>query len=154
MSFWNSLAFTIIQWMLEIWSLVPLSFLNWAWTSGSSQFMYCWRLAWRILSITLLACEMSANCVVVWKFFVIAFLWDWNKKRPFWVLWPRSLGICNFLEEISSLSHSNVFFYFFALTTEEGFLISPCYSLGLSIQMGISFLFSFAFYFPSFHSCL
>ena len=26
----------------------------------SSQFMYSWSLAWRILSITLLACEMSA----------------------------------------------------------------------------------------------
>ena len=37
-----------------------LPFLNSAWTSGSSWFMYCWRLAWRILSITLLACEMSA----------------------------------------------------------------------------------------------
>ena len=31
-----------------------------AWASGSSQFTYCWSLAWRILSITLLACEMSA----------------------------------------------------------------------------------------------
>ena len=29
------------------------------WTSGSSQFTYYWSLAWRILSITLLACEMS-----------------------------------------------------------------------------------------------
>ena len=29
-------------------------------TSGSSQFTYCWSLAWRILSITLLACEMHA----------------------------------------------------------------------------------------------
>ena len=29
-------------------------------TSGSSQFTYCWSLAWRILSITLLVCEMSA----------------------------------------------------------------------------------------------
>ena len=28
--------------------------------SGSSQFMYCWSLAWRILNITLLVCEMSA----------------------------------------------------------------------------------------------
>ena len=28
-------------------------------TSGSSWFTYCWNLAWRILSITLLACEMS-----------------------------------------------------------------------------------------------
>ena len=50
----------MIQQMLAIWFLVPLPFLNLAWTSGSSQFMYCWSLAWRILSITLLACEMSA----------------------------------------------------------------------------------------------
>ena len=42
----------------------------------------------------------------------------------------------------------------FALVTEEGFLISPCYSLELCIQMGISSLFSFAFRFPSFHSYL
>ena len=37
---------------------------------------------------------------------------------------------------------------------EEGFLISPCYSLELCIQMGISFLFPFAFCFSSFHSYL
>ena len=37
-----------------------------------------------------------------------------------------SLGISNFLEEISSLSLAIVFLYFFALNTEEGFLISPC----------------------------
>ena len=49
----------------DIWSLVPLPFLNPAWTSGSSWFMFCWSLAWRILSITLLPCEMSA---IVWKF--------------------------------------------------------------------------------------
>ena len=60
MFFWNSLAFSMIQQMLAIWSLVPLPFLKPAWTSGSSWFMYCWSLAWRILSITLLACEMSA----------------------------------------------------------------------------------------------
>ena len=51
-----------------------------------------------------------------------------------------SLAICNFLEESSSLSHPTVFLYFFALITEEGFLISPCYSLKLCIQMDISFL--------------
>ena len=61
-----------------------------------------------------------------------------------------SVGISNFLEELSSLSHSIVFLYFFALITEEGFLISLCYSLELCIQMGISFLFSFAFSFSSF----
>ena len=60
----------------------------------------------------------------------------------------------NFLEEISSLSHSIVFLYFFAVITEEGFLVSPCYSLELCIQMGVSFLFSFAFSFSSFLSYL
>ena len=35
-----------------------------------------------------------------------------------------SLGISNFLEEISSLSHSVLFLYFFALIAKEGFLIS------------------------------
>ena len=34
-----------------------------------------------------------------------------------------SLGISNFLEEISSLSHSVVFLYFFALIAEEGLLM-------------------------------
>ena len=63
-----------------------------------------------------------------------------------------SLGMSNFLEEISSLSHSIVFFYFSALITEEGFLISPCYSLELCIQVDISFLLSFAFHFASFLS--
>ena len=68
--------------------------------------------------------------------------------------WKCSLGISNFLEEISSLSHLVVFLYFFALITEKGFLISPCYSLELWIQMDISFFFSFAFFFSSFLSYL
>ena len=55
----------MIQWMLAIWSLVLLPFLKPAWTPGISQFMYCWSLAWRILSITLLAFEMST---IVWSF--------------------------------------------------------------------------------------
>ena len=37
MFFWNSLAFSMIQQMLAIWSLDPLPFLNLACTSGSSQ---------------------------------------------------------------------------------------------------------------------
>ena len=51
-------CFSMIQQMLVIWSLVPLTFLKPCWTSGSSQFTYCWSLAWRILSITLLAYEI------------------------------------------------------------------------------------------------
>ena len=67
----------MIQWMLAIWSLVPVPFLKPAWTSGSSQVTYCRSLAWRILSITLLACEMSAIEVsqeagqVVWYFHLL-----------------------------------------------------------------------------------
>ena len=30
----------------------------------------------------------ECNCVVVWAFFAIAFLWDWNENWPFPVLWP------------------------------------------------------------------
>ena len=52
-----------------------------------------------------------------------------------------SLGVSDFLEEISSFSYSIVFLYFFALFTEEGFLISPCCSLELCIQLGLFPLF-------------
>ena len=47
-----------------------------------------------------------------------------------------SLGISNFLEEISSLSHSVVFLYFFALIAEEGFLISAWLS-GEALQIAV-----------------
>ena len=30
----------------------------------------------------------ECNCAVVWAFFGISFLWDWNKNWPFPVLWP------------------------------------------------------------------
>ena len=46
-----------------------------------------------------------------------------------------SLGISNFLEEISSLSLSIVFLYFFALITEKAFLTSPGYSLELCLSL-------------------
>ena len=49
--FWNSFAVSMIQRMLAIWFLVPLPFLKPAWTSGSSQFTYCWSLAWRIWAL-------------------------------------------------------------------------------------------------------
>ena len=53
-----------------------------------------------------------------------------------------SLGISNFLEEIASLFHSIVFLHFFTLIPEEGFLVSPCCSLELCVQMDVSFSFS------------
>ena len=46
---------------------------------------------------------------------------------PAYLYMKCSLGISDFLKEISSLSHSVVFLYFFALITEKGFFIYPCY---------------------------
>ena len=86
--FWNSLAFSVIQEMLAIWSLVPLPLLSPAYTSGNSQFTYCWSLAWRILSITLLSMWNECNYAIDWTFFGIALFWDWNENWPFPVLWP------------------------------------------------------------------
>ena len=52
-----------------------------------------------------------------------------------------SLGISNFFEQISRLSHSIFFLYFFALISYNGFLISPCYSWN-SVLDGYIFPFS------------
>ena len=69
----------------------------------------------------------------------------------------RSIPFLSFIEPIfawniplvclifSSLSHSIIFLYFFPMIAEEGFLISPWYSLELCIHMLISFLFSLLF---------
>ena len=87
MFFWNSHAFSMIQQMLAIWSLIPLPFLNPACSSGISQFRYFWSIAYRILSITLPACEMNAS---VWSFehsLALPFFWNWNENWPFPVLW-------------------------------------------------------------------
>jgi len=64
--FCNFLAFSMIQWILAIWSLVlllPLPFLNLGLNIWKFRFTYCWNLAWRILIVTFLAREMSA---IVW----------------------------------------------------------------------------------------
>ena len=47
----------------DVGSLIfgSLPFLNPACTSGISQFMHCWSRVWRILSKTLLACEIASH---------------------------------------------------------------------------------------------
>ena len=69
----------MIQWMLAIWSLVPLPFLNPAWTSefavrillkpGLENFEHYFTSVWN-----------ECNCAVVWAFFGIVFLWDWDQN--------------------------------------------------------------------------
>ena len=50
----------------------------------------------------------ECNCVVVWAFFGIAFLWDWNENWPFSVLWPL-LSFPNLLAYWVQHFHSIIF---------------------------------------------
>ena len=78
-------CFLMIQWMLAIWSLVPLHFLNLAWTSESSPCMYCWSLAWRIWAITLLVCQMNAIVQylnLLWHCLSLGLEWKLTFSRP------------------------------------------------------------------------
>ena len=65
-----------------------LPFLNPTWTSGSSQFTYCWEPRLKNFECYFASVWDECKCVWVWAFFGIAFLWDWNENWPFPVLWP------------------------------------------------------------------
>ena len=53
------------QWTWATWSLVPLPFWKPGWASWSSWLVYYCNLAWRILSITLLAREIVQLCGIL-----------------------------------------------------------------------------------------
>ena len=82
----DSLAFSMIQQMLAIWSLVPFSksSLN-IW-----KFLFHVLLKPRLENFEDYFASMWDECswAVVWIFFGIAFLWEWNENWPFPVLWP------------------------------------------------------------------
>ena len=50
----------------------------------------------------------ECHCAVVWAFFGIAFLWNWNEKWPFSVLWPL-LSFPNLLAYWVQHFHSIIF---------------------------------------------
>ena len=50
----------------------------------------------------------ECSCVVVWTFFHIDFLWDWNENWPFPVLWPL-LSFPNLLAYLVQHFHSIIF---------------------------------------------
>ena len=50
----------------------------------------------------------ECNCAVVWAFFDIAFLWNWNENWPFPLLWPL-LNFPNLLALWVQLFHSIIF---------------------------------------------
>jgi len=74
--------------MLTIWTLVSLPFLNPVWTSGSSWFTYCLEPGLDNFEHYFASMWDECNCVAVWTFFGIAFLWDWNENWHIPVLWP------------------------------------------------------------------
>ena len=101
--FVDSLAFSTIQQKLAIWSPIHLPFLKPAWMSG---FMVHVLLKADLENFEpLLVCEMS---VVVWIFFGIAFVWDWNENWPFPGQWPL-LCFPNFLAYWAQHLHSIIF---------------------------------------------
>ena len=138
MFFWNSLGFSYDPTDVGksgTRSSGPSAFSNPACTSGSLWFMYCWSLAWRILNVTLLACEMSKvirqfeyslalplfrtamkadlfqSCGHCWVFQICNILCFCSVHTIsllyFACLCMKcSLGVSDFLEETSSLSHS------------------------------------------------
>ena len=83
-AFWDSLAFSMIQWMLAIWSLVPQASLH-IW-----KFSVVLKLSLKDFEHNLVSMWNKCNCMEIWTFSGIAFLWDWNENWPFPVLWPLS----------------------------------------------------------------
>ena len=100
-------------------------------------------LSWLSESLRLFWCSSVYSC----HYFLISSVYV--RALPFLKCF---LCISNFLEAISSLSHSIIFFSFFVFFQLRRLSITPCYSLELCIQMGKFFLFSFVSHFSSFLS--
>ena len=88
MFFWNSLAFSMIQWMLAIWSLFPLPFLNPAWKSGSFWFNVMLKLNMQGFKHELTTMGGECNCPVVSTYLSTTLPGNWEEAGPFLVLWP------------------------------------------------------------------
>ena len=88
--------------------------------SGSSAFSKSSWNIWKFMVHVLLKPDLEnfehyfasvwdeCNCAVVWAFFGIAFLWDWNEKWPFPLLWPL-LSFPNLLAYWVQHFHSIIF---------------------------------------------
>ena len=92
----------------------------WQFVSGSSAFSKSSLNIWKFTVHVLLKPGLEnfehyfasvwdeCNCVIVWAFFGIAFLWDWNENWPFPALWPL-LSFWNVLAYWVQHFHSIIF---------------------------------------------
>ena len=87
----GSSAFSKIS--LKIWNFT----VHILWKPGLENFEHYFISLWD-----------DCNCVVVWAFFGIAFLWDWNENWLFPVLWPL-LSFPNLLTYWVQYFHSIIF---------------------------------------------
>ena len=84
--FWNSPTLSMIQQMLVICSLVPLPFWKSICTSEGLSSHTTKAYHEEFWALPLLAMWSEHNCTVVWPFFGIVLLWDWNENWPFPVM--------------------------------------------------------------------
>ena len=135
-----SLHCSLTKALLSLLAILWISAFNWVYLSLSS-------LPSLIFFSQIFLKPPQTTTLPSWMYFSLGWFWSLDPiqfyKCP--SMHDCSFDISNFLEEISSLSHSIVFLYFFALFIYEG-LISPCFPLEICIQLGISFPFSFAFH--------
>ena len=84
MFFWNSLAFLMIQWMLAIWSVVPLPFLNPAWTSGNSWFIVeTWLgVFWTLLCYGVRWVQLCSSLSILWHCLSLELEWKLTFFSP------------------------------------------------------------------------
>ena len=105
MFFWHSLAFFYDS--VDDGNLISVS-------SAFSESSMC---IWKFLIHVLLKPSLKdfehylasmwneCNCVVVWTFFGIAFLWEWKENWPFPLLWPL-LSFPNLLTQLNWTEYS------------------------------------------------
>ena len=88
-----SCSSTLSKSSLNIWKFMDYILLK----AGLEDFEHYFASVWD-----------ECNCVVVWTFFGIALLWDWNENWPFPVLWPL-LSFPNLLAYWVQHFHSIIF---------------------------------------------
>ena len=117
--------------------MFPLPFLNLACTYESFQFMYCWNLSWRILCITLLACEMSQLCNslhILWHCPSLGLEWKLTTSIP--GVWNP--GYCS--DSVPHSDHTEIHPYFPLVLLWFHFLhLNLWFTWGLSFECGVRY---------------